>query len=223
MFIIRRARILQKPEHGRQENKGREQGPDQPVPEEADPVQDHLAEMAQPMQPCRAPDRVQDCHDHHHVEEVEIAHGCDKYHEQEQPGFLFAQIQLAADQQQGKEYKGVQKIMMPHARHGESVENIDQRACEHTDPALFPHEKTVGAERDTGQPEPHQQHQIMKEHQAMLRNKDRGQAEGISDHIVGQGRVQVLAISHPQCESRYLQNSCLAEIPQHLFPPSGKI
>ena len=222
LLAVCRPGILQKAQDDRQENKGGQQCPDQPVPDESNPVQDHCAEMTQSMQPDRAPDRVQRRHDDHHVEEIEIAHRCDKDHQNKQPGLLFAEIPLASDQQEREEDKRIQEIMMAHSRHGESVENIDQRARQHCDPVLSAHIKVVGAESDARQPEAHQEHQIMIMEQIFFRHKNSRQTERIPDHIVSQRSEQVSAIAHAQRKGRKLQRARLPQIPQHLFSPSGK-
>ena len=215
--------ILQKAQHDRQKDHRRQHRPDQPVKEEGDPVQDHPAQLTDPPQAERAPDRVQDRHDDQHIEKIKIAHGRDKDHEDEEPRLFFAEISLAAQQEQREKHKGIEEIMMAHARHGKAVENVDQGPRQHARTGPPAHVEGIGAEGDAGHPEPGHQHQVMEMQQISLRHKDRRQAEGIADHIIGQGRKEILPVADPQAEGGHPQRMRLLKIPQDLLPPPGKI
>ena len=111
---------------------------------------------------------------------------------------------------------------MAHPRQGESIEDIDQSAGQDADPVFSAHKKAVGAECDTRQPEADQDHQILKPDQLIFRNKNRGKAEGITDHIFAKRSVQIPSVSCVQRKCRQLQRSGLPEIAQYFLPPFGK-
>ena len=95
--------------------------------------------------------------------------------------------------------------MVPHSRHGKSVENIDQCAGQHADPVLMAHIKIVGAESNAREPEAGQQHQVMIMEQILFGHKDSRQAEGIADDIICQCRIQIPSVAHAERECRKLQ------------------
>ena len=220
---VGRPGILQETKNDRQEDKRRQQSPQQSVEDEGDPVQDHPPEAAETAQPHRPPDSIQHCHDDQHIEKVKITHRRHKHHEDEKTRLFFAEISLASDQDQRKKHKGVQEIMMAHSRHGKPVENIDQRAGKNANAGTLPHVEGISAEGNAGQPEAGHEHQIMKGQQIPLRYKDGGQAERIPDHIIGQGRKEILAVSHAQAESREPQDMRLPKLTDHFPSPARKI
>ena len=188
-LIIRCPGILQEAQDDRQKYNGCHQGADQSIPQKGRAVQKHAPELTHTVAPDRSPDRVQHRHDDHHVEEIEVAHCRHKDHDQKQPGSFFAEILFTADQQQRKDDKGIQKIMMPHSRERKTVENINESTGQDSKPVLSPHIEGIGAERDTRQIKARHEHQIMKMHQILLGHKNSRQAERIPDHIISQRRI----------------------------------
>ena len=221
-LVVRRPRILQETQNDRQEDKGRQQGPQQSVPDKGETVEEHAAELPQPPHPQGPPDRVQDRHEHDHIEEVEIAHRREEDHKDEQSRLLAAEDPLTADQQEREEDKGIQEIVVPHAREREPVKDIDQGAGQDCDPRFPAQIEVVGTEGDAGQPEPDHEHDVVEGQQVFFRQEDRRQAEGIADHIVGQRREQVPSVTHAQGKGGQTEYTGLPELLQDLPAPSGE-
>ena len=179
--------------------------------------------MPESAQTHRAPHGIQDRHNDQHIEKVKITDRGQKHHKDEQPRLFPAEISLASDQDQRKEDKWIQEIVMTHSRHGKPVEDVNQGTRKHSQPGPPPHIECICTESNARQPEADHEHQIMKMHQILFGNKNSRQAEGISDHIIGKGRKKILSVSHAEAESRETEYMSLLKLPDHFLSPARKI
>ena len=89
---------------------------------------------------------------------------------------------------------------MAHAEKGKAAEGVDQGAAEVPGQIPVPHVTAISVKAEPGQVDPDKDHSVVKKQHVPLGYQDRRQAEGVSDHIILQGREQVRPVAHVQVE-----------------------
>ena len=109
---------------------------------------------------------------------------------------------LRPDEQKREHDHCIQEIRVPHSEKHKTAEHIDQRAAEICCRVPVPHPAAEAVKTDSRQIHSQNDHGVVEKAHMLLRHKHCRQAEGISDHVVLQGREKIRPVAHMHIECR---------------------